>query len=99
VQTLKRAIVNEFLTEVGIKNANYEKKERLNSQEVGENDDETRAMVEIILENVRKGFDEVKRVSGGVCAPTIEMRFDYEKEVESNADDIVRHGTIRPDNI
>lgn len=99
VQTLKRAIVNEFLTEVGIKNANYEKKERLNSQEVGENDDETRAMVEIILENVRKGFDEVKRVSGGVCVPTIEMRFDYEKEVEKNADDIVRNGAVRPDNI
>lgn len=95
VQTLKRAIVNEFLTEVGIKNANYEKKERLNSQEVGENDDETRAMVEIILENINKGFDEVRKVTAGACAPTVEMRFNYEKEVESNANDIVRNAPVQ----
>ena len=65
IQILKRSIVNEFLTKVGIRNSNYEKKERLTSAEVEENNDETRALVSIIFDNIKEGMnvyaDEVNK--------------------------------------
>jgi hypothetical protein len=40
LQTVKRSIINEFLTEIGINNANTDKRERLNSDEVNANNSE-----------------------------------------------------------
>ena len=40
IHQARRAVVNDFLTEIGVRNANYEKKERLNSMEVSENNDQ-----------------------------------------------------------
>ena len=60
----RRAIVNEFLTEIGIRNANYDKKERLNSQEVSENNDETSAIISIIFDNIRSSFEKINKSSG-----------------------------------
>lgn len=59
----RRTICNEFLTEIGIRNANYDKKERLNSMEVSENNDETRAIASVILENLTKCFDDINTIS------------------------------------
>ena len=64
LQVEKRMIVNEFLTKVGIKNANYEKKERLNSQEVEANDEEVESIVSIMLQNIRAGMEEINAISG-----------------------------------
>lgn len=72
--TAKRRIINEFLTKIGIKNANYDKKERLNSQEVEQNNDETKSIVTVIYENLTECFDKL-RVLGLDCSVT--LNYDY----------------------
>lgn len=72
----KRQIMNEFLTRVGIRNANYDKKERLNSQEVNENNDETKSIVSIMYDHIRKSFADINALSGlGLAA---RLRYNYD---------------------
>lgn len=78
--TARRCIINAFLTEIGIRNANYEKKERLNSAEVEENNDETKAIITIIYENVKKCMETINAFSG--LNLDVEMRYDYTEREE-----------------
>lgn len=64
VQNLKETIKQEFLTEIGIKNSNTQKRERLITAEAERNDDETRINVEHWLYNIRKGLDEANSMFG-----------------------------------
>lgn len=64
IQIVKRKIINEFLTEVGINNANLDKRERLNADEVAANDDETRINVQHWLDNIRAGLASANRLYG-----------------------------------
>lgn len=75
IQILKRSIVNEFLTKVGIRNSNYEKKERLTSAEVEENNDETRALVSIIFDNIKEGMRKVNAITG--LNLDVRLRYEY----------------------
>lgn len=75
IQILKRSIVNEFLTKVGIRNSNYEKKERLTSAEVEENNDETRALVSIIFDNIKEGMNKVNAITG--LNLNVKLRYEY----------------------
>ena len=74
----RRGILNAFLTEVGIRNANYDKKERLNSQEVNENNDETSAIITVIYDNIKQSMEEVNAVSG--LDLDVQLRYDYDEE-------------------
>lgn len=56
VEILKRKIVDEFLTEIGINNANLDKRERLTDDEVNANDDEVLANIQHWIDNVSKGI-------------------------------------------
>lgn len=78
----RRTCLNNFLTTIGIRNANYDKKERLNSQEVTENNDETSAIVGLMLESIRKGFDKVNAMSG--LDLSVELNFDYSEGGSNN---------------
>lgn len=71
----KRTILNEFLTFIGIKNANYDKKERLNSQEVTENNDQTSAIVTVIKDNIKKSCDIINSFSD--LGLDVELNYDY----------------------
>lgn len=73
--TARRSIINSFLTEVGIRNANYEKKERLNSQEVEENNDETKAIISVIYDNIREAMAEINKMSG--LSLDVKLRYRY----------------------
>ena len=73
----RRGILNAFLTEIGIRNANYDKKERLNSQEVNENNDETSAVISVIYDNIKKSMEEVNRISG--LGLDVKLHYDYEE--------------------
>ena len=64
IQLLKRKIVNEFLSEIGINNANLDKRERLNSEEVNANNEEMYCNVEHWLENIKEGLDGANRLYG-----------------------------------
>lgn len=78
----KRTIVNSFLTDIGIKNANYDKRERLNSQEVSENNDETKAIVSVMYNNIDSAFKKINKLSGLKLA--IEYAYQYEEEVDAD---------------
>lgn len=62
IQELKRAIVNEFLSEIGINNQNIEKKERLITDEVNANNAEISCNVQHWLDNINKGVDVANRL-------------------------------------
>lgn len=62
IQMLKRMIINEFLTEIGINNANQDKRERLVTDEVAANDQEIRANVEHWLYNINEGLSVANRL-------------------------------------
>ena len=78
--TARRSIINAFLTEIGIRNANYEKKERLNSAEVEENNDETKAIITVIYENVKKCMETINAFSG--LNLDVELGYDYPEKRE-----------------
>lgn len=80
----RRGILNAFLTEIGIRNANYDKRERLNSQEVNENNDETSAVISVIYDNIKKSMEEINSFSG--LGLDVKLHYDYDTsaEVENN---------------
>lgn len=82
--TARRTIVNEFLTEIGIKNANYDKKERLNSAEVEQNNDETRAIVSVIYDNLKSDLDEINEFSN--LDLSVSLRYDYDEGGAENGE-------------
>lgn len=59
VQLLKRKILNEFLTDIGINNTNLDKRERLTDDEVNANNDEVKANVQHWLDNIKEGLTRV----------------------------------------
>ena len=56
VQLLKRKIINEFLTEIGINNTNLDKRERLTDDEVNANNDEVLANIQHWYDNISDGL-------------------------------------------
>lgn len=62
VQLLKRKIVNEFLTEIGINNTNLDKRERLTDDEVNANNDEVLANIQHWYDNIKDGLDRANRL-------------------------------------
>lgn len=62
--TSRRAVVNNFLTEIGIENANINKKERLNTDEVNANNDEVESIIDIVYGNLKEGFEKARDVLG-----------------------------------
>lgn len=60
----RRTIINEFLTEVGINNANTDKKERLITDEVKANNEEVKAIVQVMYDNISMCFDKINAISG-----------------------------------
>lgn len=64
IMRVKRMITNDFLTEIGLNNANLDKRERLNSEEVQANDEEIRNNVQHWLDNINEGFKEANAMFG-----------------------------------
>ena len=57
IQLLKRKIINEFLTEIGINNTNLDKRERLTDDEVNANNDEVLANIQHWYDNINEGLE------------------------------------------
>lgn len=64
VQLLKRKIMSEFLTEIGVNNANTDKRERLTDNEVEANDAEIQLNAAYWLENIREGITVANNMFG-----------------------------------
>lgn len=86
VQLLKQSIKNDFLTEVGLNNANTDKRERLIVDEVNANNDEVQANVQHWLDNIREGLKRANALFG--LDLSIKLRkFDGEKGGVDNGTD------------
>lgn len=64
VQLLKRKILNEFLTDIGINNTNLDKRERLTDDEVNANNDEVLANIYHWYDNINDGISKVNNMFG-----------------------------------
>ena len=64
IQLLKRKIINEFLTDIGINNTNLEKRERLTDDEVNANNDEVLANIYYWYDNINKSLERVNKMFG-----------------------------------
>lgn len=62
IQLLKRKIVNEFLTDIGINNTNLDKRERLTDDEVNANNEEVRFNIMHWYDNIQDGIRRAKRL-------------------------------------
>lgn len=71
----RRTLKNEFLTEIGICNRNYEKRAQQTNDEIHQADDETESVVSVILKNLRTCFEAINRISGLGLA--VHPHFDY----------------------
>ena len=75
-----RTVNNEFNTIIGIANANTQKKERLITDEVNANNQETRALSQVIFETVKKDLQTVYKVTG-LTPAQLDIKW---KEVEAD---------------
>lgn len=64
VEYLKQNIINDFLSDIGVNNANTEKRERLNSSEVSSNMQEVSAGAQCWLSTLNEGFSQANEMFG-----------------------------------
>ena len=62
IQLLKRKIINEFLTDIGINNTNLDKRERLTDDEVNANNDEVLANIQHWYDNISDGIKRANKL-------------------------------------
>lgn len=62
IQLLKRKIVNEFLSEIGINNANLDKRERLTDDEVNANNEEVYCNIQHWYDNITDGLNRANKL-------------------------------------
>ena len=82
--------IDMFNSEIGIPNANTEKKERMLSDEVNANNVDTQSKASLWLESMRDGFEVVNRLYG----LNIEVDFRFKKEGDMNVNNDVNIGVI-----
>lgn len=85
VMILKRKIMNEFLSRVGINNANIDKRQRLNVDEVNANDEEIEAAGKHWIKCVNEGLDVANKLFG------LSLKF-VRTQKPVNVDNIVESG-------
>lgn len=66
IQMEKRCIVEEFLTQIGVNNANTTKRERLNTDEVNSNNDECYISTAVWRRNLKETTEKVKSLFPGL---------------------------------
>ena len=79
-----------FNTEIGIPNANTEKKERMLTDEVNANNVDTKSKAELWLESMRDGVDKVNKMFN----LNIEVDFRFKNDEEVQNGNIERDGVI-----
>lgn len=83
VQMLKRKIMSEFLTEIGVNNANTDKRERLTDNEVEANDSEIQLNAGYWLDNIKEGIEQTNNMFGLNISVKLKNTFNTERNVEN----------------
>lgn len=83
IQILKRKIMSEFLTEIGVNNANTDKRERLTDNEVEANDSEIQLNAGYWLDNIKEGLEKTNKMFGLDLSVELKNTFNTEGNVEN----------------
>lgn len=83
IQILKRKIMSEFLTEIGVNNANTDKKERLTDNEVEANDSEIQLNAGYWLDNIKEGLEKTNKMFGLNITVELKNTFNTEGNIEN----------------
>ena len=83
IQILKRKIMSEFLTEIGVNNANTDKKERLTDNEVEANDSEIQLNGGYWLENIQEGLEKTNKMFGLNLTVKLKNTVNTEGEIDN----------------
>lgn len=84
IMVLRRKIVNDFLSDIGINNANLDKRERLNTDEVNANNEEVRFNVLNWLDTIQEGLDVANKLYNlGLKIKLREVTTEAEKQEET----------------
>ena len=83
IEDLKHQLVDDFLTDIGVENANTDKRERLVTNEVNSNYQEVRSGAEHWLDNINAGFDRANELYGLNLSM---IRREWNKSNEVNTD-------------
>ena len=83
IQILKRKIMSEFLTEIGVNNANTDKKERLTDNEVEANDSEIQLNGGYWLENIQEGLEKTNSMFGLNLTVKLKNTVNTEGEIDN----------------
>lgn len=83
VQLLKRKIMSEFLTEIGVNNANTDKRERLTDNEVEANDAEIQLNAGYWLDNIKEGIEQTNTMFGLNLSVKLKNTFNTERNIEN----------------
>lgn len=90
IQLLKRKIMSEFLTEIGVNNANTDKRERLTDNEVEANDSEIQLNAGYWLDNIREGLNVANQLYGLNLAIDLKDTFNTEGAFDNvNANSVI----------
>lgn len=89
----KRTIMNEFLTEIGVNNANTDKRERLVTSEVAANNQELMLNTDVIATNLEICMDKIHRMFPELKSSfTVELK--YRKELMEQNDSEQRNSDM-----
>ena len=83
IEDLKHRLLDDFLTDIGIENANTDKRERLITNEVASNYQEVRSGSEHWLDCINAGFDKANELYG-LDLRMIRREWQKETEVDNN---------------
>lgn len=72
----RKNLVNQYLTEIGIANSDYEKRAQMSQDEINRNNDEVQSIVKVIYDTLKKDFETARNLTG--LNWNVELRYTYE---------------------
>lgn len=90
---LKRDIINEYLTSIGISNTNTQKKERMLTDEINSNNMEVSYYVQNWVDNIEEGVKKSNQMFGLNWSMKLREQSDYMREVQQNVASIIGSNT------
>lgn len=85
--------INLFNTDIGIPNANFEKSERLITDEVNANNIDCMSKAVLWLQTMKEGIEQVKKVFPDLGPLDVRMRFSEAENSPGNEREVEQYGT------